>query len=230
MLILQRGSRGDEVVRLQLLLNSALTPSPALRPDGDFGRLTHAAVVRFQEEHALPATGIAGPETWAALQQLAAPLHPAGPAPLDAPWLSIARAELGVRELSTRDRHNQRIVEYHGTTGLRASDDETPWCSSFVNWVMIQAGHRGTNSAAARSWLNWGRSLPVPRPGAVTVIKRRGATSDAATGSTSGFHVAFYLSGAADSLTLLGGNQGNRVRDSTYSLQRYEVRGHRWPG
>jgi uncharacterized protein (TIGR02594 family) len=227
---LRRGSRGEEVIRLQLLLNAALTPAPGLQPDGDFGRMTHDALVRFQQAHGLTPDGVAGPRTWQALE-----LRPGAPPPLplaspDAPWLSIARAEFGVRELSGAGRHSQRIVAYHQTTGLRATDDETPWCSSFVNWVMVQAGYRGTNSAAARSWLNWGRELgDEPRQGAITVLKRRGRTSDAATGSTSGFHVAFFLSRTTGAVTLLGGNQGNRVKESTYPLSNYEVRGYRWP-
>ena len=94
---------------------------------------------------------------------------------------------------------------------------------------MIQAGYRGTNSAAAKSWLGWGKSLDAPREGAITVIKKKGATSDAATGSTSGFHVAFYLSATATHVRLLGGNQRDRVKESSYPLTDYEVKGYRWP-
>lgn len=226
---LRLGSRGEEVTRLQLLLNSTLLPSPHLQLDGHFGEITRAAVQRFQREQRLEVDGIVGPESWEAIMRLRGPTRPAAPL-VGAPWLDIARSEMGVRERPGRASHERRIVEYHATTTLRATDDETPWCSSFVNWVMAQAGHRGTNSAAARSWLDWGRALDEPRPGAVTVIKRRGKSGDAATGSASGFHVAFFLDGDDRSLTLLGGNQANRVRESTYLLERYEVRGHRWPG
>jgi hypothetical protein len=43
------------------------------------------------------------------------------------------------------------------TTG-NFKDDETAWCSSFVNWVMEQArpGHKGTDSARALSWKTTG--------------------------------------------------------------------------
>ncbi|HEX5760734.1 MAG TPA: TIGR02594 family protein [Thermoanaerobaculia bacterium] len=67
---------------------------------------------------------------------------------------------------------NPRIVEYHRTTSLRATDDEVPWCSAFVNWCMREAGLRGTGSAAARSWLTWGSRLATPRRGCVTVLRR----------------------------------------------------------
>jgi hypothetical protein len=68
-----------------------------------------------------------------------------------APWMEIATAELGVHENSLSGRHNARIIEYHQATTLRATTDETAWCSSFVNWVFRQSGRTGTNNAAARS-------------------------------------------------------------------------------
>jgi len=52
---------------------------------------------------------------------------------------------------------------------MGAAADETAWCSSFVNWVLRQAGIRGTNSAAAASWTSWGQSCHA-RVGAITVI------------------------------------------------------------
>ena len=39
-------------------------------------------------------------------------------------------------EESPPGQRNRRIIEYHSTTTLRATDDETPRCSSFVKWVM----------------------------------------------------------------------------------------------
>jgi uncharacterized protein (TIGR02594 family) len=80
------------------------------------------------------------------------------------PWMDIAVAELGVHEDSLPGQHNARIVEYHQTTTLKSTDDETPWCSAFVNWVMRQSGRTGTDSAAAKSWLGWGSDVTNPTP------------------------------------------------------------------
>jgi uncharacterized protein (TIGR02594 family) len=143
--------------------------------------------------------------------------------------MDIAIAELGVHENASPGQHNRRIVEYHSATSLRATTDETPWCSSFVNWVMVQGGYRGTNNALARSWLDWGTSLTTPRTGAVTVIKKKGASSDSATGSSTGFHVGFYVSSTSATVRLLGGNQGDQVKYSNFMLASYDIRGHRWP-
>ena len=78
-------------------------------------------------------------------------------------WMNIANGEKGQAEIKG-SKHNPRIVEYHQSTLLKASDDEEPWCSSFVNWVMRQTGYQGTNSARAISWKTWGKEMPVSKP------------------------------------------------------------------
>jgi uncharacterized protein (TIGR02594 family) len=227
---LRKGSRGSQVKALQLLLNAILKPSPNLKPDGDFGQRTHDAVARLQQANKLTADGVVGPRTWAALGQKPNPAPVSAPPPaVGAPWMDIAAAELGVHENAAPGQHNKRIIEYHAATSLKATTDETPWCSSFVNWVMVQAGYRGTNNALARSWLEWGMGLSTPRVGAVTVIKKKGASSDVATGSSTGFHVGFYISATPATLRLLGGNQGDQVKYSNFFLSAYDVRGYRWP-
>lgn len=68
--VLQVGSSGELVETLQRTLNARLKPSPKLTVDGDFGTTTQNAVIRFQKEKRLPATGIVAAETW----RLMAPL------------------------------------------------------------------------------------------------------------------------------------------------------------
>jgi uncharacterized protein (TIGR02594 family) len=226
--VLRISNQGRDVRRLQLLLNSILIPSPHLTIDGDFGKRTEQAVLRLQKMKNLQQDGIVGQLTWAALGQT----FSVGSRPVSVQncnWMAIAEAELGVHEDAMPGQHNQRILEYHQATSLKATTDEVPWCSSFVNWVMKQAGYRGTSSALAKSWIEWGRALDHPREGAVVIIKRKGATSDVATGSSTGFHVAFYVSSSQVHVRLLGGNQGDQVKYSNFSLKGYEIKGYRWP-
>jgi uncharacterized protein (TIGR02594 family) len=143
--------------------------------------------------------------------------------------MKIAQAELGIHENALPGQHNQRIIEYHKTTTLKAKTDETPWCSAFVNWVITTSGFKGTNSALAKSWLNWGKKLDNPVFGAITIIKRKSAGSDAATGSSTGYHVAFYTSATEGRVRLLGGNQSDQVKYSNFSLSKYDVKGYRLP-
>lgn len=136
-------------------------------------------------------------------------------------WYQIACREMatGVDEIPGPSQHNPRIVEYHEATTLKATDDETPWCSSFVNWCMMKAGVPRTNSAAARSWLKWGQPLDQPRLGCVVVFERPPQP-------TSG-HVAFFEALSGDRIRALGGNQGNQVNISAYRAN--QLLGYRWP-
>jgi uncharacterized protein (TIGR02594 family) len=136
-----------------------------------------------------------------------------------APWLEIARKEMGVHEKPGPEAE-RRIVEYHATTSLKATSDEVSWCSSFVNWAITQAGLVGTNSAAARSWLRWGVHCEV-KPGAIAVFPR-GANPKS---GHVGFVVAQHPGGYVD---ILGGNQSNCVRVMTFKLA--SALDFRWPG
>ena len=62
---LRLGSRGGDVVALQERL-TALGYNPG-KTDGDFNSATAAAVIAFQRAKGLPADGVVGTQTWAAL-------------------------------------------------------------------------------------------------------------------------------------------------------------------
>ena len=137
-------------------------------------------------------------------------------------WYQLATAELGQQEIRGA-RHNPRIVSYQQATGLRATDDETAWCGSFVAWCLREAGVRYdvTRAAAARSWLSWGRKLDKPTIGCVVVFWR---------GKRDGWqgHVEFFAGRAKNGdILVLGGNQGDAVSIRPYSVS--QLLGYRWP-
>lgn len=134
-------------------------------------------------------------------------------------WLQVARDELGEHEIAG-SKDNPRIVEYHNYTSLDASDDETSWCSSFVNYCMARAGQKRTNSAMAKSWLKWGVPLAEPRLGCVVVMWR--GSPSLSTG-----HVGFWLSEDKDTFKMLGGNQSDQVSIATQPKSR--ILAYRWP-
>lgn len=146
---------------------------------------------------------------------------------MNVPWLEIARAEIGQHEIAGA-RDNPRILEYFRATDYPAAHDEVPWCSAFVNWCLLQAGVVGTRSAAARSWATWGAEAAA-EPGAIIVLRHRQAGADAATGSASGYHVAFWIGQDETHVRLLGGNQSDQVKESAFPLAAYEVVACRGP-
>ena len=137
-------------------------------------------------------------------------------------WMVIARNEIGTKEYPG-DADNPDVVKYlKSVDTLNASaqiQDETSWCSAFVNWCMEEAGIKGTESAGARSWLQWGRELDSPKKGCVVVLWR---------GSPTGWqgHVGFFVRETSSSLYLLGGNQNDEVNISKYPKSR--LLGFRW--
>lgn len=228
---LRLGSRGPDVARLQSLLNSKLSPSPNLDEDGDFGPRTGAAVQKFQSQAGLSPDGVVGPKTWSALQTRAGggpqPDSTLPSVPADAPWLAVARQELklGVHEIPGAEA-NPRIIQYHATTSLKATSDETAWCSSFVNWCLKQVGVNGTNSAAAASWVNWGQNTAA-RPGAVTVIYNAAAAKSSLTAS--GNHVGFLIQETKTHYSILGGNQSDQMKVSNFPKSKWALKAYRWP-
>ncbi len=168
-----------------------------------------------------------GVQGWCSHKYLSA----AGTAPASPfPWMAIAQAEVGVKEFPG-DGDNPRVVEYLRSTNLGAplsSQDETSWCSAFANWCVERAGFEGTDSAWARSWLHWGRGAGAEPPiGAIVVLER---PPDPNAG-----HVGFLVERPNPGLpreeqvvVLLGGNQSDSVRVSSYPAQR--VLDYRIPG
>jgi uncharacterized protein (TIGR02594 family) len=211
----------------ELLIDKAPPGAPALSIDGKLTPALMQAIRDFQRR----VMGLSNPDgrvdpggrTLLRLNALPEPR-----------WVRTARGETGVAEIPGA-RHNPRVVEYLNTCtniGQQYRDsDETAWCSAFVNWCMLRSGMTGTNHALASSWLDWGTPLTEPRVGAITVIRKRGASSDAATGSTTGNHVGFLVAWGTGTFTLLGGNQGGgvRVQESRYGTGAYMIRGYRWP-
>lgn len=122
-----------------------------------------------------------------------------------APWMPTAQEEIGQQEIKG-SKHNSRIIEYHATTG-EFKDDETAWCSSFVNWVMEEAGYEGTGSARALSWKDWGSEVEDPVYGAIAVIDWGGGKG----------HVGFVTGVDGDEvIVMLGGNQSDQVKESRF--------------
>jgi uncharacterized protein (TIGR02594 family) len=133
-------------------------------------------------------------------------------------YLQCARNELGVKELSGK-ANAKRVLEYHQATTLKASSDDIAWCSSFVCWCLETTGIKSTRSAAARSYLSWGKRINEPTVGCIVVFQRGNSSWQG--------HVGFVVGWDKTSITVLGGNQRDSVCIQKYP--RSKVLGFRVP-
>jgi uncharacterized protein (TIGR02594 family) len=127
--------------------------------------------------------------------------------------IKTAIAELGQKEVPGAD-DNAAIVRYAHESGFNwINDDETPWCSIFVNWCAKKVNLKGTGKADARSWLFAGQRIENPEPGDVVVFWREKPESWKG-------HVGFFFGFSKDGLRVycLGGNQGNQVSISAFPI------------
>lgn len=132
-------------------------------------------------------------------------------------WLTAARKEIGLREIPGA-KHNPRILKYWTLIRAPFHDDETPWCAGFVGGMLESVGIKSSRSAAARSYLKWGRKLSAPVAGCIVVFER---------GPKNG-HVGFVTGTVkGEKLRVLGGNQGDAVNEKLFPTSR--VLGYRWP-
>jgi uncharacterized protein (TIGR02594 family) len=118
--------------------------------------------------------------------------------------MKTAEDYLGVKEISGK-KHNPVVVAFFAKSGHpEIKDDETAWCSAFVNAVMFDNGYAGTKNLMARSWLKWsgGTTVSTPRFGDIVIFER---------GKAPFGHVAFFEKWDNNWVYVLGGNQSNAV-------------------
>ena len=112
------------------------------------------------------------------------------------------------------NEHNPTIIEFfHEINQTWVKDDETAWCSAFVNYICKKSGFEYTKKLNARSWLKAGWEVEKPAVGDVVVFWRESISSWKG-------HVAFFVHEDKKNVYVLGGNQGNKVQISAYSKSR----------
>lgn len=138
--------------------------------------------------------------------------------------IGIALGEEGETEYITVKRSgkasikkpNPRVVAYHGAT--RAGEDavSVSWCSSWVCWVLAQAGVPSPRSKSAIHFEGWGEDALCGNDpqdanyevGQVIVLGRN------AKGLPNARHVGFVLGHDRELVLIVSGNDGDAVRKS----------------
>lgn len=146
----------------------------------------------------------------AGMVKAAAPASSGEPA-----WLIEARKHVGMREIPG-PKHNATILGWVKRLGGWFTDDETPWCGTFVAHCMDVAGiDRPKHWYRAKEWAAWGKPCTAV-VGAIAVFGREG-----------GGHVGFLVGQSADNYYVLGGNQSNMV--NIMPLAKSRAIAIRWP-
>lgn len=114
-----------------------------------------------------------------------------------APWMPTAMSQIGINEESNAST----IKNYLLVGGGIAASESVAWCAAFANWCLLKAGIKGTGSALARSFLNWGVSTGrdnIPYGAIAVMTGTRGPSSG---------HVCFVTKDLGTKIEVIGGNQ-----------------------
>jgi uncharacterized protein (TIGR02594 family) len=117
--------------------------------------------------------------------------------------LEIALTQVGISELPGLEKNNPEIMKYFEGLG-NIYNDETAWCSAFINWCAMTVRLEHSKRLNARSWLKIGMPIDYPALGDVVIFWRE--SPDSWKG-----HVGIFISKIGDKIYTLGGNQNNSV-------------------
>lgn len=139
-------------------------------------------------------------------------------------WLEIAWEQegAGVEEIGGPQANKSIVAYFHRIGRPEIVSDEVPWCAAFDFDCLQKAGIdlspvSKADRLLAISALKIGTRIAEPRVGCNCVMKLEG-----------GHHVGFVTKWTATTITLLGGNQANKVCERTFKRTADMV--FMWPG
>ena len=137
-------------------------------------------------------------------------------------WL--AQRWVGVKEVLGK-KSNPFVLGMLQLDSSWVVDDETAWCSAFVNFICWQLRLPRSKSLAARSWLTIGAGVSVltsAQIGDVVILSRGALPQPDATVLKANGHVGFFAGWSLDmnQVLVLAGNQGNMVSVDSFDKAR----------
>lgn len=127
------------------------------------------------------------------------------------------KAKLYIREWADKREANPLVVGFFTSTRTIPSGDLTPWCAAFVNFCFMASGRSGTGSPLSGTFRATEHPdfFPVqsPKPGDIVVFWANGEQGDKGFG-----HVAFFQKFENSQYFTLGGNQGNAIASSAFTV------------
>ena len=138
----------------------------------------------------------------------------------------IAQRFVGTTEVAG-EVSNPHILSMLKLDNKWPEGDEVPWCSAFVNYVTWLLRLPRSKSLLARSWLTIGKDVPLDQAESgfdVVILKRGSGAQPGPENTTASGHVGFYAGQSGSSVggfvQVLGGNQSDSVKVSSYPKSR----------
>jgi uncharacterized protein (TIGR02594 family) len=105
------------------------------------------------------------------------------------------------------------------------TDDDTSWCSAFVNFICDELGLESTKSLSARSWLQVGDKISIDyaKEGDVVILKRGKGKQPGPEVIKAKGHVGFFVSANSLHIKILGGNQHDRHNYDEVCIKKYDI-------
>jgi uncharacterized protein (TIGR02594 family) len=148
------------------------------------------------------------------------PVAPTAPDGTPPQWYGLATHEIGTHEEGNNS--GAAIARYRQLA--QCGQDHDPWCAIFANamFALCNPVVPGTKSASSQSFRSNSNFAQISGPalGAVTVFWRISPTSGQG-------HVGFYRGETAESVYVLGGNEGDMVQIEPMSKK--QLIGYWWP-
>ena len=134
----------------------------------------------------------------------------------------IAQVFVGTKEVGGA-MDNPQILAMLKLDNNWPENDEVPWCSAFVNYICKLLRLPRSKSLLARSWLEVGKEISLPNAEAgfdVVVLQRGFGAQPGPENTTAPGHVGFYAGHTGNFVQVLGGNQADSVKVSSYDISR----------
>jgi uncharacterized protein (TIGR02594 family) len=120
---------------------------------------------------------------------------------------------------------NREVLNWLKRIDNTVTDDDTSWCSAFVNFICDELGLESTNSLSARSWLQIGNKISIDyaKKGDVVILKRGKGKQPGPEVIKAKGHVGFFVSANSSYVTILGGNQHDIHNYDEVCIKKYDI-------
>lgn len=134
----------------------------------------------------------------------------------------IAQRFNGVKEVNGATA-NPQVLAMLRLDSPNQKDDETPWCSAFVNYIAWILRLPRSKDLMARSWLTVGQSIAIESAEVgfdIVILSRGDGVQPGADVLDAPGHVGFFAGWQNEKVMLLGGNQSDAVNVSSFDKSR----------